>query len=212
MSIAVYTKNGGKSSTTVKLDKKIFGLKPERHDLLHQSYRGYLTNTRQNNAKAKTRADVSGGGKKPYPQKGTGRARFGSSRNPIWRGGGVAFGPTGSQNFKLKLNQKAKRLAIRQALSLAASEGRLKIVEDFIPVDGKVKPTVELLTKIEAQGRVLVVVDQPSELARRATQNIENLKLVRASHLSTFDLVNADWVVMTKPSLAVIDKWLGESK
>jgi large subunit ribosomal protein L4 len=124
MAVATYTKSGSKATTAAVLDKSVFSLEVKNHDLLKQAYLAYLANGRINSAKTKKRGQVSGGGAKPWRQKGTGRARFGSSRNPIWRGGGIAFGPTGEENYSKKLNTTAKRKAIKQALSIANKEGR----------------------------------------------------------------------------------------
>ena len=119
MAVTTYTSTGTKSTSTVKLDKYVFDVTPENFEVLKTSYLSYLANGRANLAVTKTRGEVRGGGKKPWRQKGTGRARFGSSRVPIWRGGGITFGPTGEENYKIKMPLKAKRLAIRQALSLS---------------------------------------------------------------------------------------------
>ena len=122
MSVATFTKAGAKATTAAKLDTNIFGITVENHDLIKQAYVAYLANGRENLAVTKTRGLVRGGGKKPWKQKGTGRARFGSSRVPIWRGGGITFGPTGLENYSHKIHVKAKRQAIRQALSMALTE------------------------------------------------------------------------------------------
>src|SRR5487761_1835511 len=114
MAVPTYTKSGTKATTAAKLDVTVFSVMPENHELLKLAYVAYLANGRDNLAVAKTRGLVRGGGRKPWKQKGTGRARFGSSRNPIWRGAGVVFGPTGEGNYTKQLNTKAKRLAIRQ--------------------------------------------------------------------------------------------------
>lgn len=207
MAVATYTKAGVKATTPVKLEKSIFGLEVKNHQLLKDAYLAYLSNKRPNLAVAKTRGDVSGGGIKPWRQKGTGRARFGSSRNPIWRKGGAAFGPTGEENYTRKLNLSAKRLAIRQALSMAVTEDRLKVV-DSIAFDGKVKPVVSLLAKIGAVKNVLIVVDNKDGLAQRSTNNLTNVKVVQAKYVNVFDIMNADSVVVTKDSLAIINDWL----
>src|SRR3989344_9527923 len=110
MAVATYTKSGAKATSPVKLDKSIFGVKVDNRQLLKDAYLAYQANSRQNLAKAKKRGEVRGGGQNPWRQKGTGRARFGSSRNPIWTGGGVAFGPTGNENYRLKLNKATKQL------------------------------------------------------------------------------------------------------
>jgi large subunit ribosomal protein L4 len=209
MAVATFTKSGTKASTAATLNKNVFGLKVESHELLKQAYQTYLANGRINNAITKKRGQVRGGGAKPWRQKGTGRARFGSSRNPIWTGGGVAFGPTGQENYSKKLNVAAKRLAIKQALSLAAHEDRIKIIEDFNTADGKTKQALSLLNKIQAEGKVLLVVDTKIDSIDRSTRNVANLKLVQASYLNVFDIMNSDVVVISKKALEVIDQWLG---
>ncbi len=209
MAVATYTKSGTKATTAAQLDKKVFGLEVKNHELLKQAYRAYLANGRVNLAKAKRRGEVSGGGKKPYRQKGTGRARFGSSRNPLWTGGGVAFGPTGDENYSLKLNTSAKRTALRQALSLAAAENRVKIIETFDCPDGKVKPTISLLKKIEATGKVLLVVSVKDQLVERATRNLTDVKAVQAGYVQVFDVLNADTIVISKKALTLLQERMG---
>jgi large subunit ribosomal protein L4 len=191
-----------------KLDAQIFGVAPKDHTLLKQAYVAYLANGRQNLAVTKQRGEVSGGGKKPWKQKGTGRARFGSSRNPIWRGGGIAFGPTGNENYTKSLNLKAKRLAIRQALSLSADAGKVVIVEDIVSKNGKTAELVALLTKIGASKNVILAVEHKSDELLRATRNIQNVKLVQANYLNVFDVMNADSLVLTTGALTVLTTWL----
>lgn len=212
MTVATYTKTGNKATTPAKLDKKVFGVAVENHELLKQAYVAYLTNGRNANPRVKTRGLVRGGGRKPWRQKGTGRARFGSIRNPIWRGGGIVFGPTGQENHTHKLSTTAKRTALIQALSLAAAEHRVKIIEAFDCKDGKVKPTVNLLTKLGADRNVLLVVDQKDNLAVRATRNLPYVTLIHAKYLNVYEVTNADHVVITKKALEQIEAWLGGSK
>ena len=145
MAIPTYTKTGSKATTPAKLDKAVFGVMPENHELLKLAYTAYLANGRENLATTKTRGLVSGGGKKPWKQKGTGRARTGSSRNPIWRGGGITFGPTGQENYTKQLNVKAKRLAIRQALSVAAGDSKITVIENVTLKEAKTAELVKLL-------------------------------------------------------------------
>lgn len=209
MAVATYTKSGAKASSPAKLDKSVFGTKVENHQLLKDAYLAYLANGRQNLAKAKKRGEVRGGGQKPWRQKGTGRARFGSSRNPIWTGGGVAFGPTGIENYSRKISTQAKRLALRQALSLAADSNKLIVVETFACPDGRVKPAINLLNKIGADGSVLLVVDNKDDLLERATSNIPNLAVVSAKYLNVYDILNADQIVISQKALDVIHGWLG---
>lgn len=210
MSVPTFTKAGAKATTPAKLNKDIFELKVESHDLLKQAYLSYLANGRSNNAVVKTRGLVSGGGRKPWKQKGTGRARFGSSRNPIWRGGGIVFGPTGNENYTRSLNTEAKRLAVRQALSL--NKDSVKVIESFEAKDGKVKAAVAVLNKLEANRNVLVVVENKTDELVRATQNIPYVTLVSATYLNTYDVLNADSIIVTKKALEQIDAWLGGKK
>ncbi|HLZ14623.1 MAG TPA: 50S ribosomal protein L4 [Candidatus Saccharimonadales bacterium] len=212
MSVPTFTKGGTKAATAATLPKAVFAVMPENHELLKLAYTAYLANGRDNLAQTKTRGLVSGGGKKPWKQKGTGRARFGSSRNPIWRGGGVAFGPTGNENYTIKVNVNAKRQALRQALSLAASENRVRVIETFECKEGKAAPVVKLLDKIEATGKVLVVVSLKDDLAERATRNLPNVHIVQANYLNVFDIMNADSMVISEKALDSITAWLGGKK
>lgn len=207
-----YTKNGTKATAPAKLDKAVFGVMPENHELLKLAYTAYLANGRDNLAQTKTRGLVSGGGKKPWRQKGTGRARFGSSRNPIWRGGGIVFGPTGNENYSVSVSTAAKRQALRQALSLSASEGHVKVIETFECKDGKVAPVVKLLGKLEATGNVLIVVSVKDDLTNRATNNLSGVKVVQANYLNVFDVMNADSLVISEKALAMVNDWLAPAK
>ena len=211
MAVATYTKSGAKASTLAKLDRAVFGVDVKDHQLLKDAYLAYLANGRTNNAVAKKRGEVSGGGRKPWRQKGTGNARFGSSRNPIWRGGGVAFGPTGNENYSRKLNTSAKRQALRQALSLANKENRLAVIDSFT-TDGKTKSAQALLAKINAAGSMLLVVANHEEKFIRSTRNIGNLKTVQATYLNVYDITNANLIVFESAALEAVGKWLGGAK
>jgi large subunit ribosomal protein L4 len=210
--VPTYTKSGTKAATAAKLDATVFAVMPENHELLKLAYTAYLANGRDNLAITKTRGLVRGGGKKPWKQKGTGRARFGSTRNPIWRGGGVAFGPTGEENYTKTLPVNAKRQAIRQALSLAATEGRIKVVEDFVNKDGKIAETVKFLNKIDAKGSVLLVLEHKNDMTDRATNNLQNVTVVRGSYLNVYDVLNSDVIVITSKALEMVNTWLGGKK
>jgi len=142
---------------------------------------------------------VSGGGKKPWKQKGTGRARFGSSRNPIWRGGGIVFGPTGEENYTKHVNVKAKRLALRQALSLAAAGNKVIVIEDLAAT--KTAELSSLLQKISATGRVLVALEHKTAELDLAARNLPAVKLTQSTYLNVYDVMNADQVVLTKAAL-----------
>ncbi|HEY5267988.1 MAG TPA: 50S ribosomal protein L4 [Candidatus Saccharimonadales bacterium] len=211
MNLSSFTKTGSVSKDKVTLDKSIFDMSPENHQLLKDNYVAYLANGRANLAVSKTRGLVSGGGRKPWRQKGTGRARVGSSRSPIWRSGGITFGPTGLENYTHKTNKSAKRLAIRQVLSLAVSEKKLVLMED-LTLGGKTKDAISLMKKIGVDGKILLVVAEKTAMNIRSTNNFEKLKLISAKYLNVYDCMNADFIVVTKPALAIINTWLGEEK
>ena len=211
MATSTFTKSGSKATTPAKLDKKVFGVEVTSHQLLKDAYVAYLANGRENYAVTKTRGLVSGGGKKPWKQKGTGRARFGSSRVPLWRGGGITFGPTGQENYTKKLTKNAKHTALKQALTLAEKSNKISIIESFVNKEGKTKETVRLLNKIKAdRGTLLVVEDKTSEIDM-VTRNVSQLKVVQAKYLNVFDVLNAHNIVITKKSLELITEWLSSS-
>jgi large subunit ribosomal protein L4 len=212
MAVPTYTASGTKATTPLKLDAAVFGIEVANHQLVKQAYETYLANGRENLAVVKTRGLVSGGGKKPWKQKGTGRARFGSSRNPIWRGGGIVFGPTGLENYSKKLPTASKRLAIRQALSLANASGKIVVVENLVSKEGKTAEFAKLLTKIGVSRDVLVVVDKKTPELVRATANLSNVMLVSAAYLNVFDIMNATNIVLTADAVKTVETWLGGTK
>lgn len=195
-------------TTKTSLPKDIFEVEVKNHELLKLAYNSYLANARSSHATTKKRGEVSGGGKKPWKQKGTGRARFGSSRNPIWRGGGIAFGPTGDQNYKITIPTTSKRVALRQALSLANKANKINVI-DF-KATGKTKEAAKFMLDNKLERRVLLVVDEKTPEILRATNNIPNLLLVRANYLSVYHILNADKIVITPKALEVIKTWLAK--
>jgi len=206
MAVATYTKAGSKATTPAKLDRAVFGLSVENHELLKAAYSAYLANGRPNLAVTRTRGLVRGGGRKPWRQKGTGRARFGSSRNPIWRGGGITFGPTGQENYSKQLNVKAKRQAVRQALSLQADS--IIVIDDLVSKDGKTADIARLLTKIGANRNVLIVVETKAPELIRATRNLSTATLISAKYVTVYDVLNADCIVFTSSALKATTDWL----
>lgn len=208
MAVATYTKTGTKATTPAKLDKAVFAVETKNHELIKQAYTNYLANGRENLAVTKTRGLVRGGGKKPWKQKGTGRARFGSSRVPIWRGGGITFGPTGQENYSKQMNTKAKRQAIRQALSTASTAGKIIVIEDIVSKDGKTAELAKLLAKIDANRNVLIAVSQKTPELERAARNIQGVKVVSATYVNVYDVLNADCIVFTQPALTATTDWL----
>lgn len=207
MNAQTYTKSGSKATSTAKLDNSIFGLEVKDSSLIKQVYNAYLANGRDNLAITKTRGLVRGGGRKPWKQKGTGHARFGSIRNPIWKGGGIVFGPTGNENYTMSLTTSSKRLALKQALSLKAKQ--IYVIETFDAKDGKVKQTVSLLDKLKANRNVLMVVEDKDDLVNRATHNISYVNTLQAKYLNVYTVMNADYIIITKKALQIIHEWLG---
>ena len=188
------------------LPKAVFGVEVENHELLKLAYDSYLANSRQASATTLKRGEVRGGGKKPWKQKGTGRARFGSSRNPIWRGGGVVFGPSGNENYTKKISTGSKRVAVKQALSLANKAK--KIVVKDVKTTGKTAEVVKFLADNKFERRTLIVVDEKTPELLRATKNIQNVLLVRSTYLSVYHILNADHIVLSPASIKTIEAWL----
>jgi large subunit ribosomal protein L4 len=196
------------------LNKDVFGLSVENHELVKLAYDSYLANSRSSHAKTLKRGEVRGGGKKPWKQKGTGRARFGSTRNPIWRHGGVAFGRTGNENFTKKLSRSSKLLAVRQALSMKNAEKAVLVLDSAVKLKGKTKDAVKVLKDMKLDGKnVLAVCAEKTPEVLRSTNNLSNVKLVRATYLNVFDIMNADAIVFSEEALKATTKWLmGEEK
>ena len=213
MATPTYTKTGTKATTSAKLDKAVFGVIPTNHELLKAVYSAYLANGRENLAVTKTRGLVSGGGKKPWKQKGTGRARFGSSRTPIWRGGGITFGPTGLENYSQQINTQSKRTALRQALSLANEAGKISVIDDVEVKSGKTADLSKLLSKLAATRKTLVVVEHKTPELDRASSNLQDVKVVASGYVNVYDSMNADSIIFSKQALINLTERLSkESK
>lgn len=196
-------------TTAPVLPKSVFGVDIANHELLKLAYNAYLANGRTNLAKTLRRGEVSGGGKKPWKQKGTGRARFGSSRNPIWRKGGVVFGPLGNENYSLTISTSAKRVALRQALTLAAKANEIEVI-DSIKTAGKTREMTDFLKAHKVDGKkVLVVVADKSPELVRSSNNLQGLTLSQATYLNVYNILNADHIIITKDALSAVEKWLG---
>ncbi len=191
---------------TTTLPEATFGVTVENHELLKVAYEAYLSNSRQAGATTLKRGEVRGGGKKPWKQKGTGRARFGSSRNPIWRGGGIVFGPSGNENYTKKLSTTSKRVAVKQALSLANKAGKITVAE--VSTTGKTSEVVKFLADNKFARRTLIVVDEKTPELLRGTNNIQSVQLIRSTYLSVYHVLNADHIVIAPTSVKTIDAWL----
>ena len=189
------------------LPKSVFAVEVRNHELLKLAYDAYLANNRLASATTKQRGEVRGGGKKPWRQKGTGRARFGSIRNPIWRGGGIVFGPRGNENYTKKISKTSKRVALRQALTVQAE----KVFVAEIKTTGKTAEVAKFLKENNLNRRVLIVAEKTDDLIR-ATNNISEALLVSPMYLNVFDILNADHIVIVPKAIETIENWLGGEK
>ena len=200
MSKEILSTNGEKLGE-ITLNEAVFGVEPNLH-VMHLALRRQLNNARQGSASCKTRAEVSGGGKKPWKQKGTGRARAGSLRSPLFAGGGVIFGPK-PRSYAFNMPQKARQLAIKSALS-ARSE-QLVVVKDFSTIaEPKTKLMVAALKSLNVSGKTLIVADVKADENKNlelATRNIPSVKVILPSNLNVKDLLEADFVVMTESAV-----------
>lgn len=194
------------AAKAVTLPKEVFNVEVENHELLKLAYDSYLANNRTASATTLTRGLVSGGGKKPWKQKGTGRARFGSTRNPIWRHGGVVFGPSGNENYTKRISKTSKHVALRQALSLANKAGKIAIKD--VKTTGKTTEVVKFLADNKFDRKTLIVVEEKTPEIIRATANLQNVLLISATYLSVYHILNADHIVLSAKSVPVIQKWL----
>jgi len=198
----------GEQVSTVTVSGYVFGQK-EATQAVHDAVVVYQANMRQDTAKTKKRDEVSGGGKKPWRQKGTGRARAGSNRSPIWVGGGTVFGPTGVQNHTIKQNRKEHNLALRSAWS---SKVKDLIVVDAINVEPKTKNVVKMLKDLKATGKVLIVLSAENDNLVRAASNIATVVCTCVCNVSVYDLMYFDKIVMDKATVKVVEERLGEAK
>ena len=208
--MAETTKAAKATPAKATLPKAVFAVDVPNHELLKLAYDAFLANARQSSATTLQRGEVRGGGKKPWKQKGTGRARFGSTRNPIWRGGGVVFGPRGNENYKLKISKTSKLVALRQALTLANQAK--KIVVSDVKTTGKTAEVAKFFAdqKFHKDAKVLIVVDEKTPEIMRATNNLENALLVRATYLSVYYILNADKIVISPAAVKAVEAWLGK--
>ena len=207
--ISILSTNG-KQVGQITLDDKVFGVEPNLH-VMHMALRRQLNNARSGNACAKTRAEVSGGGRKPWRQKGTGRARAGSIRSPLFAGGGVIFGPK-PRDYAFSMPQKARRLALKSALS-ARLENTV-LVKDFSEItEAKTKMVAQSLKAIKAEGKILIVANtQAAENGQLelAARNLPNVKIILPSNLNVKDLLEADTLVMTEAAILEITERLSK--
>ena len=191
----------------IKLNKEIFGIEPN-DKVIYDAIMVARCGMRQGTYSTKTRAEVSGGGRKPWRQKGTGRARQGSIRAPHWVGGGVALGPQ-PRNYQIKMNRKERVLALRSALSYKAREKKVIVVDEVNLAGSKTKDMLSALKGLElAEEKVLLVMDELTENVILASRNLENVLLMEPSEINVLDIVNADVLLLNKQALSDIEEAL----
>ncbi len=200
----------GKEVKELDLDEKIFNVavKPE---IIHEVFVAQRNNARESWADTKNRGEVHGGGKKPWQQKGTGRARHGSIRSPIWKGGGVAFGPLSIRNYVTKINKKTRRLATRMCLSDKAQNGALWVVEDFSFAEPKTKLFAAFLKALPAKQRTFLVVTAGKDAkVLKVTSNLKTIKTARAEDLNVVDILSKQAVVVSVDGIKKIEEILSK--
>jgi len=207
MELKVYNIDGTESGQTINLPEEVFLIEPNQH-LIYQSVRTYLSNQRQGTHKTKGRSEVSGGGKKPFKQKGTGRARQGTSRSPINVGGGTIFGPI-PHTYKLKLPKKAARLARKSALSIKARENEIMIIEDFKFETPKSKDMANILKSLKVEDKkTLLLLSEKNDNVYKSGRNIDKLSVMISDKAATYDLLNNKLILLQKSAVDTLCKSL----
>jgi large subunit ribosomal protein L4 len=205
MEIEVYKKDGTVSGDKIKLSPDIFEIDPNDH-AIYQAVRVYLANQRQGTHKTKTTSEVSGSGKKPFKQKKTGRARVGTHRSPLWKGGGTIFGPV-PRDYSMKITDKMKSLARKSALSYRAKESDVKVVEDFSFETPKTKDMFTILKALKLDTRkTLFLVPKKDEAILKSCNNLPNLQILEAGKASTYDIMNNHVILFQKSAIPVLEK------
>ena len=196
----------GTPAGEITLNADIFGIEPHQQAMF-DAVLLQRASLRQGTHKTKTRTEVRGGGRKPWKQKGTGRARQGSIRSPQWRGGGVVFGPT-PRSYSLKMNKKVRRLALKSALSFKVLENEMVVLNELTLSAPKTKEMVTVLNKLDADKKVLLIVCPTNENALLAARNIEGVKVIADTQVNVLDLLNARKVIITEGSVKHIEEVL----
>ena len=200
--VAVYDMRGTQVGE-IDLNDRVFGIEPNEA-VMQQFVKMQLANKRQGTASTKTRAEVRGGGKKPWKQKGTGRARVGSSRNPVWRGGGIVFGPK-PRDYSYTLPRKVRRLALKSALSSKVLDNHIIVVDQLAFAEPKTKAMVETLKALNVEKKALVVTAEDNNVTKSA-RNIPGIKPLGADFINVYDLLNYDTLVITRDAVARVEE------
>ncbi len=207
MSKAKVVNLAGEKQADVTLKKEIWGIEPN-HTAVHNAIKLINASLRQGTASTKTRSEVRGGGRKPWRQKGTGRARQGTIRAPQWAGGGIVFGPK-PHRYKKKMNTKESTLALKSALSLKAANKEVIVLKDFNVTSPKTKDMQKMLQDLGIANRILLVVHELTDNLILATRNLRHIDLIEASDINVYDVINAPQIYITEEALAVIEEVLG---
>ena len=200
---AVYNMSGEQVGE-LELNDAVFGIKPHEA-AMHEMVKNHLANRRQGTQSALTRAEVAGGGRKPWRQKGTGRARHGSTRSPQWTHGGVAFAPK-PRDYGFSVNKKIRRLAMFSALSAKAAAGEIKVIDNLDLGEIKTKSFIEFLGKLDVSGKALIVTPKPRENVYKSARNIPGIKTTVSGVLSVYDILNAGSFIIDKQVVESIEK------
>lgn len=191
----------------IELNDAVFNIEPNNQAIFDMVLL-QRASLRQGTHKVKNRTEVAGGGKKPWRQKGTGRARQGSIRAPQWRGGGVVFGPT-PRSYKFKLNRKVRRLALKSALSTKVKDAEFMVIDGISFEAPKTKDMVKVLENLQAPAKTLIVVDQIDENVARSANNIPGLKILDARRVNVYDVLNSNQLIMTEAAIKAVEEVLG---
>ena len=194
----------GKKVGTIDLSDAIFAIEPNEA-VMHDMVVNYLANQRQGTQSALTRAEVSGGGKKPWRQKGTGRARQGSTRAPQWTHGGVAFAPK-PRSYRFTVNKKVRRLAMKSALSAKCAAEEIVILDSLTMTEFKTKTVADMLTAVGAQKKALIVLPEVNNFVIKSAANIKGVKTAQVNTINVYDILNADKLIIVKDAVAKIEE------
>ena len=194
----------GKKVKTIELKEEVFGIEPNEA-VVHSVLVNYLANQRQGTQSTKTRAEVSGGGRKPWRQKGTGRARQGSIRAPHWVGGGVALGPK-PRSYNYTVNKKEKRLAIKSMLSSKVLENELVVVENLPLKEIKTKEMARILNNLKVEGKAVILLPEKDEVVQKSARNIEGVKTLQVGTINVYDLLKYNKLVVTLDTVKKLEE------
>lgn len=201
--VALYNIQGDKVGE-IELSDEVFGVEI-RPDIMHRAVLSYLANQRLGTASTLTRAEVSGGGRKPWRQKGTGRARHGSIRSPIWRKGGIVFGPK-PRSFSMKMPNKLKRFALKSALSAKTKENELILLDSLTMEAPKTKQMVSILSNLKVDKKSLIVIADKDENVVKSARNIPGVKTTYVNTLNVYDILNHDYLIMTQEAAKRVEE------